>query len=180
MTQYFAFLRAINAGRGRTVKMARLVEIFSSLGFENVHPFEASGNIIFASASTDPLFLEQQIEPALLDVLGYQSDTFLRTAGELVQIASFLPYAGEEIKLPAELNVLFLKETAEEPLAAQLAALSSDTNEFRLLGKEIYWLRRQVRPSTYTTVPLERTLRRPFTIRSSRTIMRLVEKEIKP
>jgi hypothetical protein len=48
---------------------------------------------------------------------------------------------------------------------------------FRVHGREIYWWRRK-KPGTslFATVPLAKMLRVPFTIRSTNTIRKLVEK----
>jgi uncharacterized protein (DUF1697 family) len=50
MSQYIAFLRAINVG-GHTVKMDPLRQLFEALGFSQVETFIASGNVIFNSTS---------------------------------------------------------------------------------------------------------------------------------
>jgi uncharacterized protein (DUF1697 family) len=86
MTQYFAFLRAINVG-GHNVKMEHLREIFESLGFSKVETFIASGNVVFESSSRDTLSLENRIETKLNESLGYEVSTFIRTAPELDGIA---------------------------------------------------------------------------------------------
>jgi uncharacterized protein (DUF1697 family) len=61
MTQYVAFLRAINVG-GHTVKMTDLRELFETLRFKKVETFIASGNVIFESPVDDTGELEQRIE----------------------------------------------------------------------------------------------------------------------
>ena len=71
MTQYFAFLRAINVG-GRVVKMDRLRQIFESLGFSGVETFIASGNVVFETSSNNVKTLERKIENALREALGYE------------------------------------------------------------------------------------------------------------
>jgi uncharacterized protein (DUF1697 family) len=49
MSLYFAFLRAITVGGGRTLKMHTLRQLFETLGFSNVATFIASGNVIFGT-----------------------------------------------------------------------------------------------------------------------------------
>jgi len=59
----------------------------------------------------------------------------------------------------------------------QIQALKTETDEFRVPGREIYWSRRKKRgKSIFSTVPLDRVLDKQFTIRSSRTIERLALK----
>lgn len=59
--RYVAFLRAINVG-GHTVKMDNLRRLFEAMGFTNVEPFIASGNVIFDSTSKSTAALEKKIE----------------------------------------------------------------------------------------------------------------------
>ena len=47
MSKFVAFLRAINVGGGRTVKMQSLRQVFESIGFSKVTTFIASGNGVF-------------------------------------------------------------------------------------------------------------------------------------
>jgi hypothetical protein len=56
-------------------------------------------------------------------------------------------------------------------------ALATETDGFRVHGREIYWWRRK-NPGTavFSTVPLEKALSEPFTIRSANTIRKLVAK----
>jgi hypothetical protein len=56
-------------------------------------------------------------------------------------------------------------------------ALKTETDGFRVHGREIYWWRRK-KPGTslFSTVPLAKVLPEPFTIRSNSTIRKLVAK----
>lgn len=63
MPRYVAFLRAINLGGARMVKMDFLRQLFESLGFDEVETFIASGNVVFSTkrqSSSQPL--ERKIE----------------------------------------------------------------------------------------------------------------------
>jgi uncharacterized protein (DUF1697 family) len=75
------------------------------------------------------------------------------------------------------LNVIFLADPPDGQTRQRVLSLKSATDEFRVRGREIYWLRRK-KPgqSTYATVPLERALRQPFTIRGAATLKKLVAK----
>lgn len=65
-------------------------------------------------------------------------------------------------------------EALDQKSKAELMALGTDTDGFRVHGREIYWWRRK-KPGTseFSTVPLTTALHRPFTIRSTNTIRRL-------
>ena len=79
---YIAFLRAINVA-GRTVKMARLRELFAELGFANVRSYIQSGNVFFETDETDRALLTGMIAGHLLQALGYEVGVFLRTIPEV-------------------------------------------------------------------------------------------------
>jgi len=49
--------------------------------------------------------------------------------------------------------------------------LNTKVDEFSVRGREIYWLRRKKRSGVgFSSVPLEKTLGVPFTIRGGKTI----------
>jgi len=66
--------------------MSRLKELFEELGFDDVGTFIASGNVLFSSKVTDTRALESQIAGHLETALGYDVDTFVRTAKEVAAI----------------------------------------------------------------------------------------------
>ena len=89
MSRFIAFLRAINVGRGRTVKMHSLRTVFESLGFSSVATFIASGNVVFETTTKKSRTLERKIEKSLKEALGYEVRPFVRGAAELANIANY-------------------------------------------------------------------------------------------
>src|SRR5690348_9347846 len=88
---YIALLRGINVG-GHTVKMERLRELFTEVGFTHVRTYIQSGNVFFETAQTDRKILTQTIELHLRQSLGYEVPVFLRTIPELEQIVELNPF----------------------------------------------------------------------------------------
>ena len=172
--RYIALLRAINVSRGRTVKTERLRQLFESLGFLNVATFIASGNVVFEATTKNVKLLEKKIGRRLQQALGYEVAVFIRTDAELAEIATYKPFLQSKIGAAAEFNVVFLSKTLDQKFKQKVMALRTDTNEFRVHGREIYWLRRK-KPSgsIFFTVPFEKTLGRPVTIRSAKTVRQL-------
>ncbi len=76
----------------------------------------------------------------------------------------------------SELSVVFLATTLDAKMSRRVNELTTKTDEFKVHGREIYWLRRKGPGVVYSTVPLDKALDRPFTIRSSRTIKKLAGK----
>ncbi len=174
MSRYIAFLRAINVGGGRTIKMESLRQVFESLGFSNVGTFIASGNVMFETRTKNGKSLEKKIEKSLQKELGYEVATFLRTDSQLSKIAHYKPFPQSKINSASEFNIILLSDTLDKKLKQKLMELNTDTNDFHIHGREVYWLRRkQHGKSTYSTVPFEKVLGKRFTIRSGKTIQRM-------
>ena len=174
MPRHIAFLRAINVG-GHTVKMDRLRALFEALGHANVETFIASGNVIFESRARNALTLERQIEQHLRDALGYEVATFLRSPAELAAVAAYEPFpsAGPDTSL----YVAFLKTPPAAESSQKLAALRTETDEFYVHARELYWLRRGgLSESTISGALLERTLGGPMTMRNVTTVRKLAAK----
>jgi uncharacterized protein (DUF1697 family) len=153
-----------------------LRKAFESLGFVRVATFLGSGNIVFETRAKDIGALERKVERTLQQALGYAVPVFIRTSAELKKIASLEPFNHSET-CGADLNIILLANRVNARSKARLLALKTETDGFRVRGREIYWWRRK-KPGTslFATVPLEKVLRMPFTIRSTSTIRTLVAK----
>jgi uncharacterized protein (DUF1697 family) len=92
MTRYIAFLRGINVGGRKMIKMAELVRLFTAAGFKNVRTFIASGNIIFDSPQKDPKALAGKIEKTLLKGLGFEVAVVVMTLDKLKAITKRNPF----------------------------------------------------------------------------------------
>jgi uncharacterized protein (DUF1697 family) len=177
VSRYITLLRAINVGHGRTVKMESLRQVFESFGFSKVTTFIASGNVVFETTTKNTKSLEKRIEKRLQGVLGYEVAAFIRTEAELAEIANYKPFPQSKLDTATEFNIIFLADRVDEKSKQKVRALRTETDEFHVHGREIYWLRRQKRSgTTFSTVPLEKTLGRPFTIRGVSTVKRMTLK----
>lgn len=178
MSKQIAFLRAINVG-GRTVKMDHLREIFKSLGFSNVETFIASGNVIFEAKSKEARALESQIEKKLKAVLGFEVATFLRSDSELAGIASYRPFSKSQMDSAAALNVAFLKEALDDRQKKLLRTLRSESDDFHIHGREVYWLCLEKQSdSKFSNAVLEKTLGVSSTLRGWSTVLKMAEKYV--
>lgn len=176
MPRFIAFLRAINVG-GHTVKMDALRQHFESLGFSDVETFIASGNVIFETPSQNTGTLETTIENKLWDALGYEVATFLRTDVELAEIASYQPFRKPDLEAAAAFNLAFLKASLNDASAKKLLSLKTDIDDFRVHGREVYWLcRKKQSESTFSNAALEKTLGVKSTLRGMNTIQKITAK----
>ncbi len=177
MPRYVAFLRAVNVGGARTVKMEVLRGVFQGLGFSGVSSFIASGNIVFETRARNTVLLERLIERGLLQALGKDMTPFVRTAQELTSIVRCDAFPKSALGVGDQLAVIFLSTPPTAKAQKILEAFPSRTDEFRVHGREVYWLRHlSAEGAAYSTVPLDETLGEPFTIRSMSTLTKLAEK----
>jgi len=156
--------------------MNLLRRLFESLGCVRVATFLGSGNVVFETRAQDIGALERRIERTLQQALGYMVPVFVRTHAELKEIATLEPFEDSET-CGADLNIILLAHILDGRSKAKLLALKTETDGFRVRGREIYWWRRK-KPGTplFATVPLAKVLRVPFTIRGTNTIRKLVAK----
>ena len=179
--RYIAFLRGINLGK-RRLPMTKLKALFEELGFEKVETFIASGNVLFSvRRSVDAAQLESRISTHLASALGYSVETFLRTADDVVRIASEKIFA-EDGKVEVNIHVAFLKEKISASAARQLAAVETGYDQFRVKGREFYWLTRGgISKSKVWTLPEVKKISLPScTMRNIRTIRKLAAKHALP
>ena len=180
MTQYIAFLRAINVG-GHTVKMDHVRRLFAEMQFTQVATFIASGNVIFQTDETPDYLpegvrgLEGRIERHLHSALGYEVATFLRTPHELAAVAQHEPFGPLHPEDKAHsIFVAFLPQTPAQEASSRLLSLRNEVDDFHVNGREAWWLRRNhVGPSRFSGGALERALRLPATMRNVTTVRKL-------
>jgi uncharacterized protein (DUF1697 family) len=171
--RYAAFLRAVNVGRNHRVTSDELREIFAGVGAEDVATFRTSGNLVFEA----PRDLTAKIETALESALGYAVVVFLRTAGELDEIAAHQPFKPTQVEASkGKLQVSMLPAKPSAKKRNQVLALATDDDLLAFGKRELYWL-----PSGGT---LESTLDRkaidelvgPTTMRTKGTVEQLAAK----
>jgi uncharacterized protein (DUF1697 family) len=173
MPRYVALLRGINLG-GHTVKMDRLKKLFEELGFKNVETFIASGNVIFESASRSAGALEKKIAAHLEKSLGFPALPFLRTDRELAAVLEHEACADLGVRA---LYIGFLAEALSKASHERLMAHSTESDEFHVRGREVYWLcRTRMSESPFFRLGIEKAAGVKATVRNVTTIAKLAEK----
>lgn len=177
LARYFAFLRAINVG-GRTVRMESLRSAFAALGFSAVETFIASGNVIFESCLTNEELLRKKLERHLARTLGYEVATFIRSPAELNRVASYPAFRLVPNKATGHsILVAFLSASPSPEASKNLIACRSETDEFQVRNREIYWLcRARLGDSRFSGARLEKIVGMRATLRNLTTIKRLAAK----
>ncbi|HZB26723.1 MAG TPA: DUF1697 domain-containing protein [Vicinamibacterales bacterium] len=173
--KHVAFLRAVNVG-GRYVRNADLERAFGALPVQNVATFIASGNVIFDAPDRSAARLERLAERALEETLGFDVDTFVRSLTELQQIGPTGPFTDADLAAGAALYVGFLRRPLDRTASDQVRGFSSASHEFRLVGRELFWLRRPSADPRLSGPPLEKVLGVRATFRNIRTVLRILAK----
>lgn len=175
MKKYAAFLRAINVG-GHTVKMDYLKSLFEDLDFKNVETFIASGNVIFESAESNKVKMENQIENYLLENLGYETITFIRNISEFKEIINYKAFTQKKYDEAVSNNIGFIKKPLDSDSLKILKSLETDNDDFNTFKTEVYWICKTGQSkSTFSGNLFERKLKKSITIRGLKTIKRLNE-----
>ena len=176
-TTHVAFLRAVNVG-GRTVKMEALRVLLATAGLQEVRPYIASGNVIFAAEESEPV-LVSRIETLLAQSLGFRVDALLRTAGELQALIGANPFAGELGPADLRLYVSFLRDEPSAELRAALQALSTTDDRFAITGRDLFCLvRKRPEKEPFSNALVEKRLKTVATTRDWNTVQTIVDKHL--
>ena len=115
MTRFVALLRGIGPGNPN-MRNEKLRGVCERLGLENVSTVISSGNVIFETDSTDVTDLEDMLEQAWPDQLGFVSTTILRSRDELETLVSSDPFQGREHTKETYLLATFAKTNLDHGL----------------------------------------------------------------
>jgi len=165
MLTYVAFLRAINV-TGRFIKMSELAAAFHRLGHLDARTYINTGNVIFTSAIRSGAKLEKLLEEQLEPQLGFKSEAFVRTSGEVKAISSHAHALRQHVAASGEVNVCFLQAPLTPSQASEVQKLKSEVDDFDVAEREVYWLcltKQSV--SKFSNAALERKLSVRSTLR---------------
>ena len=182
MQKYVAFISGLPVGRN-AIATDDLRSAMTRLGFLNVEVFSTSGNVAFDTAPVGLVGpLEAQISRHIKRTFGVDDIwTFIRTAAELRDIITDLPYDSADVN--EEGNSIFVVLLSEEPdslTARRLRIKRNDVDELRLSRREIYWLRRRTEGEPVPPQPISEILDAPATVRSLHSLQQIVAQLDKP
>ena len=95
-TRYVAFLRGINVGGRKVIRMEELNQMFKSAGFLNVRTLIQSGNVIFDAMTDQIAELTKELENLIRNILGYEVRVFVRSLEEMRAIVQSGPFVEKE------------------------------------------------------------------------------------
>lgn len=132
MATYVAMLRGIGPGNPNMTK-EKFTSFFEALDFTEVQVVLASGNIIFASSSSDEDALAKKIESALPQKLGFSRSVIIRSETALRDLINQDPFKGVEQQHNKEkyLLITFFRNT---PTISMQLPFTPDNKPYTLLG----------------------------------------------
>ena len=130
MTRYAAFLRGINVGGHKKIKMADLRRAFVSWGFTDVKSVLASGNVAFSSDETRRDALSGYIEAKIEQTFGFEVGVAVRTMASIKDLVSTNPFRDIVVTPQTRLYVTFLSPDSPRGLEAPYESPNLD---FRIL-----------------------------------------------
>jgi uncharacterized protein (DUF1697 family) len=171
---YIALLRGVNVGQN-ILKMERLRELWSELGFKNVTTYVQSGNVVF-EAEGGRSNCSRAIEQKLAGETRLPVSVILKTPAELRAIIAGNPLLEEKGIDTKKLHVTFLATAASKDAWKKLSTLNAGTDRFQLSGTEIYlYCPNGYGGTKLSNGTLERLLSVRATTRNWNTINRLYE-----
>jgi uncharacterized protein (DUF1697 family) len=131
------------------MRNAKLCAVFEELGFTDVRPVLASGNIVFASTARSSAALEKKIEQALEKKLALKLDVMVRPRAELEAMLKGDPFDGATHSREQYLIVTFRKDDPA-PVFGKIVREETDGAEFMVELEKRYGKRITTR--TWNTI----------------------------
>lgn len=89
--KYLCLLRGVNVGGNNKVSMAELRSCFEAAGFANVQTYINSGNVIFESAESDLVVLNDTCERCIEERFGFSVRTLVLSVDGLSRMFAHAP-----------------------------------------------------------------------------------------
>ncbi len=138
LTKYLAFLRGINVGGNKLIKMKDLQQLFLSIGLLNVLTYINSGNVSFESESGNIKHLEITLKSYLEKRLGYEINVMIRTLTSIQNMVNGNPFKNCNIDGHTNFYVCFLESEPKNRLQLPLKNPKEGLEFFRLDSMEAY------------------------------------------
>ena len=142
MMKYIALLRGINVGGKNKVPMAELKQVFAALNFQNISTYINSGNVIFDTAATDILSLQQQCQAAILEHFQIEVPVAVISVTDL---KAALAHGALHQKVNTTRSLLF-HQLIQRQSSQKLVLLNLNMNVSLIMGRLSFGLRR-LKPS---------------------------------
>ncbi|MBA3927510.1 DUF1697 domain-containing protein [Listeria rustica] len=170
--KYIIFLRAINVGGNRKIKMADLKAALQSEGYLNITTYIQSGNIIAEREESDHEIIQTEIEALIKKHFGFDVPAVAFNVSEYEEVLKRNPFDGDK------LMVHFLDRIPEQAMINKLEQLSLDhQDKSSHAGRFLYIsLNAGVSDSLFSNKFVEKVLQVRATARNWNTVLKMVDK----
>ncbi len=138
MTVALSFLRGINVGGRKKVRMADLRELYAALGFRNVRSLLQTGNVIFETDEDDLALVKARLENGISADFGYDVQLIMRSPAAFKSIFSRHRFSAEQLQEPRKIAVVFLSGIADSAAVAQLRERNPGREIIHADERELY------------------------------------------
>ena len=174
MKTYIAFLRAINVGGYRKIKMDDLRSMFESLSFKNVKTYIQSGNVVFDAAADNVAELSEVIQKQIENSFGHDVPVLIRRPEELKKVLEAFPFKEKE---GWKGYIGFLSKEPDSTPIQTLESLSSEIEKFKVAGDNLYAFvdKETDQKPSFSNGFIEKQLGLHATTRNLRTVSKVLE-----
>lgn len=138
MQTFIAFLRGINVGGHRIIKMAELRQVLAQAGYAEVQTYIQSGNLVFASKELDTAKHAHNLTQLILGHFGFKVPVMVLLPKDLERILASNPYLGSELMASAPVYFSILSDAPAPEKFLALEAVSFPHEYFSIVGNCIY------------------------------------------
>ncbi|HEX4645730.1 MAG TPA: DUF1697 domain-containing protein [Verrucomicrobiae bacterium] len=177
MKKYIAFLRGINVGGNKPVKMEDLKKAFATLEFQNVKTLLTSGNVLFETAEPGENNLVKKAEEKLNQTFGHEIGVLARSLEEIQELVRLDPFKRVKVTPQTRLYVTFLSQKPKKPRKVPYESPGKDFRILRVSDREVCSVL-TLSPNWGTTdlmAILEKEFGPKITTRNWNTIVKILE-----
>ena len=138
MPTYISFLKGINVGGQKSIRMPDLKALYEAMGFKDVITYVQSGNVVFDSGDFDPIKIGAAIEAEIERRFSFHVSVILRDRNDFQRILDGNPFVHSRNEDPSTLHVTFLSKSPSTEMVNGMKIPTGIEDECVLSGKEIY------------------------------------------
>jgi len=174
---YVAFLRGINLGGHKQVKMEELRALFESMGFQGVRTILNSGNVVFQAGEAAGGVLVKRIEGELTKKFGHEIAVILRTVRELQDMEDSNPFKKIKVTPDIRLYVTFLSEKPASSLKVPYESPEKDLKILSVQDGAVFYVVTLTgkRGTTDAMTVMEKQFGKRVTTRNWNTVLRMLK-----
>jgi uncharacterized protein (DUF1697 family) len=169
-----AFLRGINVGGGRLIKMADLKACLEQAGLKNVRTFIASGNVVFEGQGSEH-DLAELIQKSINKTFGFPVDVLVKNDRDLEKLTKSIPKHWVNDK-QMKCDVMLLWPAIDNKKILKQIPFTQGLEEFMYVPGAVIWqVSRDKAAKSRITKIVGTKIYKQMTVRNPNTIRKIYE-----